>query len=151
MDGTLTSGGLYGRDSVYSKFIINMKVPNVKMPKLNLIEKVNILRTDQFIQDKVAGKGTTLLKIKIPEIKLCKGRIQIFSEDEDYARKIVKDNEFQRLLSDWYYAYIKTDDNTITLILDDVNVLNKYKKRLQTPDYLVQALDICAKIGELSK
>ncbi len=146
-----SGAGMYNRNTVYPKFTIELKIPGGNIPQIDLIEKVGIMRTDQFIQDKMEGKGTNLPELKIPDVKLCNGRIKIFSNNEEYAKKITTDTELQRLLSNWYYAYIKAGNDTITLIFDNNNVINKYKKRLQTPHYMVQALDICARIGTISK
>ena len=150
LDNSWSHGGLYGRNIVYPKFTVELKIPGAQIPAFDLIEKISILRTDQFIQNKIEKKNVELPEVAIPGVSLCRGRIKIFTVDEQYIKKIVTDPELQRLLSDWYYAFIRVRDNTVVLILDDNNVVNKYKKRITTPHYMVQALDICARIAALS-
>ncbi len=132
----------------FQKFVIDMNLPN-EVPPLILKENVGVLRTDQFVMDFVNKKSIGLPEIKFRDISL--KRTRIFSTDEMFAYKVASSRELQELLKTWYFLDVRLEGNNLKFIFDDNMVLSKFGKRLQRPDYLIQALDICAAIAAAAK
>lgn len=139
---------LEGRNTFFQTLHVKMRVPGANFPPLALKEKVGLIRTDQFINDLIAGK-----KLELPEMPGVKiQRARAYGQDQTFAQTLVRDAELQRLLSDWYYADIRIGGDGIELVLDDNMVMPTFgSKRMSSPGYVVQALDICARIAAIGK
>ncbi len=136
---------LHQRNLFYQKFTIHIRMQK-QLPELALKEKVGVLRTDQYIMDAVAGK-----QIELPEQKdLRIGKNRVFARDKAVAGKVVSSPELQNLLSDWHFLDVRVFDNNVVFTLDD-NMINPTfgPRRLQTPEYIIQALDIAACVADL--
>ncbi|PLW92311.1 MAG: hypothetical protein C0592_11465 [Marinilabiliales bacterium] len=137
----------HGRNMVWQKIYIEIDL-GVDVNSIILKEKVGVLRTDQWIMDKIAGR-----EVNLPEIKELKGmlkRVRIFSEDNALASKMASDNQLRELLSNWHYLDVAAVGNKVNFKLDDVMVTATYENRLTKPDHVIQALDIAARVAELS-
>jgi hypothetical protein len=108
------------------------------------------VHTDQRIQDWVTGKNADLppaakaLDKQLP-------RISVYTDDPGFAGRLVEDSELKRLLNDWYYAHITLQGSEIVLLLDHEHVISKYRHRLSTPDYIIQAMDIVARLAAVAQ
>jgi hypothetical protein len=146
MSGDASS--MHGRQTFFQTFTVEMQIPGANFPSTELIEPSSIIRTDQYIQDAIHNRQPTQ-----PQLKINHGgykRTKVYGEDEAFASYLLQDSELVRLLKDWYYANIKINGDQVLLDLHDNNILNKYGyKRLSKPDYIIQACDICARLGEL--
>lgn len=147
----IAGGGMdfHQRNLFYQKFTIIMKLPgqNNKQnsTEFALKEKVGVLRTDQWIMDTIEGK-----KLELPELKDLKfGKVRVFGKSKGLAEKISKDNALRNLLSNWHFTDVRVYDNQVVFTLDDNMVQPTFESRLQTPDYIIQALDITARVAEL--
>ncbi len=112
-----------------------------------LKEKVGVLRTDEFINEKIKGQS-----INLPEIKELKGilkRVRVYCEDKQFAERIVNDTLLQQLLSDWYFTDVVVTGNKVYFTLDDVMTTPKFGNRLMKPDHVLQAMNITARVAEL--
>lgn len=143
--------GHAGRMAMYPKLKVRATAAGKSFPHTVLKQDLNILvSTDQRIHDWVTGKHRDLPgEIKSLDKQL--PRISVYGADENFARRFTGDFELKRLLSDWYYADISIEGDEIFLLLDNEMVLRKYMTRLQSPGYIVQAMDIVARIGQLAK
>lgn len=60
------------------------------------------------------------------------------------------DPEVQKLLATWLGTNVNIAGDEVVLILDDVQMLNMFGKRLSSPDYIIQAMDICTRIATIA-
>ena len=139
---------LEGRNTFFQTLHVKMRVPGAELPPMGIKEKVGILRTDQFLNDLIAGKKMELPEMKLDGIRMKRARL--YGQDEAFARRLGTDAELERLLSDWYYADIRIGGDAVELVLDDNMVMPTFGgKRMSSPGYVVQALDICARIAAI--
>ncbi|MFH2096258.1 MAG: hypothetical protein ABIJ16_11175 [Bacteroidota bacterium] len=144
------SGGsmnMYGRNMVYQKFTVEMDLP-VIAPDFMMKEKVGILRTDQFIMDKISGKDVNLPEIK-PAGQSLK-RIRFFGNDPEMVNKLCADPELRRMTDNWHYTDVRITGSKLTFTLDD-NMTNPTfgPKRTASPQFIVDGVDIAARVAQI--
>ena len=121
-----------------------------EIPYTVLREKLNMLLfTDQVLDDKISQRYKDLPP-ELPALEHKLPRVHLYSMDEGYANRLAQDSALKYLLSNWFYTDIRISGNLIYLYLDNEHVLAKYGRRLQSPNYWVEAMDICVRIAELS-
>ena len=109
---------------------------------------MGILRTDQFINEAIAGR-----KVDLPEVKPQRGslkRVRFFG-DEQLASKMAMDAELQRLISGWHFTDVRIGGQKLQFTLDD-NMVNPTfgAKRISSPGYIIQGLDIAARAAKIA-
>jgi len=137
---------LHSPSIFYQKFYIEMTLPN-QVPPIILKEKITFLRTDQFINDKIAGKD-----VDLPEIKTNSRlkRVRFFGNDQQLAEKIASDGTLKNMMENWHYTDIRISGNTLQFSLDD-NMVNPTFGPIRTskPQFIIDGLNIAAKVAEV--
>lgn len=143
--------GRPGRMGPYPRLRVQALADEAGFPHTVLKQDLNpFVHTDQRIQDWVTGKNADLppeakaLDKKLP-------RISVYTDDPGFAGRLVEDSELKRLLNDWYYAHITLQGSEIVLLLDHEHVISKYRQRLSKPDYIIQAMDIVARLAAVAQ
>lgn len=142
---------MHGRDTFFQKLNITVKVPGKNLPSLHLKDKVSVVRTDQYIQEAATGRQPKIPEVEIPDDAGLKSKLRVYAENEDHAKKIVYDPEVKLLLSTWHCTNINVGGDQVALTLDDVQMLNKFGgRRLSSPEYMIQAMNICTRIAQIA-
>lgn len=144
----LTGGkaDFHSRSMFYQKFYIEMDLHR-DVPATILREKISMLRTDQFINDKIAGKDYNLPEIKTnSRLK----RVHIFGTDQQLAEKIASDPVLKSLFENWHYTDIRINGSKLQFSLDDNMVSPTFgANRTAKPQFIIDGLDIAAKVAEV--
>lgn len=144
----LTGGksNLHSPSIFYQKFYIEIDLPK-PVPATILREKISMLRTDQFINDKIAGKDYDLPEIKTnSKLK----RVHIFGTDQQLAEKIASDGALKNMMENWHYTDIRISGEKLQFSLDD-NMVNPTFGPIRTskPQFIIDGLNIAAKVAEV--
>ncbi|MBU0486506.1 MAG: hypothetical protein KKA07_13300 [Bacteroidetes bacterium] len=147
--GALSGGSAnyHSRSMISPKFTVEMDLPKPAVSAIIIKQKVGVLRSDQFINDMIAGKGIELPEVKNKDVRFRKARA--FSHDADLAVRMANDAELQQLLHKWHYTDIRVNENKLVFTLDDVMVQATFGNRITTPDYIIQGLNIAARTAQL--
>jgi hypothetical protein len=136
----------HGRNLVWQKFFIEMELPKEVSPVI-LKEKVGILRTDQFIMDKIAGRN-----IELPEAPTTSKlkRVRIFTSDSMLAEKIASDPALQTMIDNWHFTDVRVSSNKLQFVMDD-NMINPTfgPNRIAKPQFIIDGLDIAARVAQI--
>jgi len=137
---------------VYPKITVTLTSPGSGFPFTVLREEHGILvETNQRFNNMVTG-STITLPPEIPSLKKRLPRIGgVYSADQGFAEKLVSDQELSRLLDRWYYADIRIQGDTVELVLNHENAPRHFGTRMASPQYWVEAMDICARIADLAR
>ena len=139
---------LEGRSTFYQTLHIQMQVPGADLPTIMLKEHVGILRTDQWIMDRLEGRHVELPEIKGLKIK----KTRFYGSNPDFAKKLASDPELRRLISNWHFTDIRAQGDMIELVLNDNMVMPTFGSyRMSRPDFVVEALDMCVRVAEIGK
>ncbi len=135
---------LEGRNTFYQTLHVQMRVPGANFPKIMLKEHVGPLRTDQWLMDMFEQRN-----VELPEFEdLRVGRARVFGTDRTFAEKVVADGELQRLGRNWHFTDVRAAGDVIELVLNDNMVMPTFgSERMSEPGFVVQALDICARVA----
>lgn len=144
--GKMAFGGVGGMlqgdiNTMNSKFRVVMRAPGHQIPPTVLKEKVSFWRTDQWINERLAGRQVNLQPI--PGLRI--GRAEVLGTDPNLAQKLCGDPDLQRLLSDWQFADLRLAGDVCEVVLDDPQMLATLGSKLQSTDFLIQMLEICAR------
>lgn len=139
---------LEGRSTFYQTLHVQMKVPGANFPPIMIKEHVGLLRTDQWLMDKFEGRNVELEEIDGIKIR----RSRFYGTDRQLAQRLASDPELIALVSNWHYTDIRAQGDVVELVLNDNMVMPTFgSRRMSRPDFVVEALNMCARLGELGK
>jgi len=137
---------------MYPRLTVTLRAAGSSFPLTVLREEHNVLvDTNQKINDLISGGGVSLpagipaLKGKLPRVN------GVYSADQAFAAKIVSDPELSKLLANWFYPNITMNGDVVELKLDHEHAQNKFRERMASPGYWVEAMNICARIVDIAK
>lgn len=138
--------------SVHPKLTVNLRSSGSSFPHTVLCEEHNVLvDTYQKMDNFLKGNNLQLP----PEVPSLKGKLPrvngVYSVDQNFAAKLVADQELTKLLEKWYYLKVVIQGENVVLILDHEHAQNKFGERMAFPHYWVEAMDICARIADVAK
>jgi hypothetical protein len=137
---------------IFPKLTVTLTSPGGGFPHTVLREEHGILvETNQRINNMITGDSIPLPP-EVPELKKRLPRIGgVYSDDQGFAEKIVSDQELSRLLDRWYYADIRIQGDTVELVLNHENAPRHFGTRMASPQYWVEAMDICVRVAESAR
>ena len=139
---------LEGRNTYYQTLHIQMRVPGANMPPTMLKEHTGILRTDQWFMDLAEQRNVELPHHK--DLKI--GAAQVYGNDAEFCRRISTDPSLRSLIENWHFTDLRAAGDTVELVLNDNMVMPTFgSRRMSRPDFVIEALDMCARVGELSR
>ncbi|MCX7679875.1 MAG: hypothetical protein N2316_11755 [Spirochaetes bacterium] len=138
--------------SVHPKLTVHLRAAGSSFPHTVLCEEHNILfDTYQKINNFLKGNALQLP----PEVPSLKGKLPrvngVYSVDQNFAAKLVNDQELSKLLANWYYLKVVIQGENVILILDHEHAPYKFGERMSFPQYWIEAMNICARIADVAK
>ncbi|MCR9143742.1 MAG: hypothetical protein NXI24_15955 [bacterium] len=137
-----------GRNTYYQTLHVQMKVPGANIPTTMFKEHAGLLRTDQWFMDLVEKRN-----VELPEVDGLKvGSARVYGTDPEFCRRAAADSELKALIENWHFTDIRAAGDTVELVLNDNMVMPTFgSRRMARPDFVIEALDMCARLAELGK
>ena len=139
---------VHGRNTYYQTLHIQMKSPGGRIPTIMLKEHAGILRTDQYIMDLIEKRN-----VELPAIDGLKvGAARVYGSDEAFCRRVAADPELKALIENWHFTDLRATGDTVELVLNDNMVMPTFgSRRMAKPDFVIEALDMSARLAELGR
>ncbi|HBS85872.1 MAG: hypothetical protein A2W91_09045 [Bacteroidetes bacterium GWF2_38_335] len=144
------SGGrsnFHSRSMIFQKFTVEMDLPK-PVNDFMIKERAGILRTDQRINDAIAGKTNDLTEIQPTAGKL--KRVRLYGQDLNLANKLVQDTQLNQLIANWHYTDVRISGNKLRFTMDDSMVASTFGSRIAKPQFIVDGLDIAARVAQIA-
>ncbi|MEQ9365961.1 MAG: hypothetical protein RIF32_17085 [Leptospirales bacterium] len=137
-----------GRNTYYQTLHVQMKAPGAQIPTIMFKEHTGILRTDQWFMDLVDRRN-----VELPAIDGLKvGAARVYGTDANFCRQAAADAELRRLIEDWHFTDLRAAGDTVELVLNNNMVMPTFgSRRMARPDFVIEALDMCARLAELGR
>ena len=140
---TIVTGksNVYGKNAMFPTLHVEI-ISASPFPQLAIYDPPGVLsHTSQFIQDIFTGKKPGWEKLDINGSQLRSG-IDLYG-DPIAGQKVVQSQELKNLLSTWKYTDIRTDGNTLKLVLNNNSAPSTIGiAKMYTHAFAIQALDI---------
>ncbi|MBX3101232.1 MAG: hypothetical protein KF690_01850 [Bacteroidetes bacterium] len=145
-EGTRVDKTQYDWKTFNPKLKVVLKAPGRTFPPLAIWDDMSWLPSGTVLPEMRQRLQPGLPKASV-DAKALNPHVAIYTEHPAAALNLIASHELHHYLKHWFFTDVRTEGDTITLQLDNGNSYAYFHGRLQKPDYVVQAMDICVAVA----
>lgn len=140
--GTAIDKSLYDWKTFNPKLTVVLKAPGRTFPEVAIWDDMSWLPSGTVLPEVRQRLHPAQPKANVDTHKL-HPHVAIFTDKPALALSLAESSELHNALKHWYFTDVRSQGDTITLRLDNASCYDYFHGRLQKPEYVVQAMDIC--------